>query len=165
LAVSIDLRGFADYYEELYLSLGMEMTETTERFYKQHDKYREKKKVYEKSKEVRQKKSTKKLDHITVEWKREIIDKKKGNTYRSRMMNPQSMAATTDKVVAEGAEGVKGKNGVVKKIVFCKKCGNSGHQRASSRLCPMNPKNVQAGYCDGTFVTCVLVSKWVLCPM
>jgi hypothetical protein len=141
LAVSIDSLGYLDYYRLLYLDLGIRMTSVTETFYRQHDKKRKADQAYTLKPERKKLRAKQKLENINKEWKKEIIDKRQGNTYRSKMMCPKVGLNEDGSIptVAQ-AKGTTDKNGARK---FCKACQNYGlHQRRTSLLCPKNPKSV-----------------------
>ena len=144
LAVSIDSLGYYEYYRRLYLELGLFMSTITEVFYKQQDKRRETDKKYANNPERRKLRAEHRLENINEEWRREVIDKQNGNTYRSGMIAPgQTTPSSSEKEGSSDGPVVDG--GVMvneNSRSCCKACGNYGHQRRSSRLCTKNPKNI-----------------------
>jgi hypothetical protein len=133
LAVSVDSLGYYEYYRRLYLDVGIIMSTYTEAFYKEMDKRREHDKSYQKSEDFRKKRSQRKLDKITMEWKRDIVDKLAGTTYESGIAGP---AGNDSKPTI--AQAAKTNN---KSTSFCNACKNYGHSRKSSFKCTKNPKN------------------------
>jgi hypothetical protein len=133
LAVSVDSLGYYEYYRRLYRDVGIIMTTYTEAFYKEMDKRREHDKSYQKSEDFRKKRSQRKLDKITMEWKRDIVDKLAGTTYESGIAGP---AGNDSKPTI--AQAAKTNN---KSTSFCNACKNYGHSRKSSFKCTKNPKN------------------------
>jgi hypothetical protein len=146
LAVSIDSLGFLDYYTQLYLVLGITMSNVTKRYYEQHDKRITKDRVYANKPGRMKIRAQQRLANINAEWKREILDKMKGNTYKSRMTAPT--AASKDDDSNEETDQNGGVAGDITKV-FCNACQNYGHQRRTSKLCHKNPKNK---YYKGTCV-------------
>jgi hypothetical protein len=86
------------------------------------------------------------LENINAEWKREVLDKQKGNTHHSQMTAPT--AASIDNDSNEETARKVGIAGDIAKV-FCNACQNNGHQRHTSKLCHQNPKNK---YYKGTCV-------------
>ncbi len=144
LAVSIDSIGYYEYNRTLYLELGLHMTTITAVFYKQQDKRRQTDRAYANKPERRKLRAEHRLENINEEWRREVIDKQTGNTYRSGIaVTSQTTKSSSEKQsssqggpVVDGAGGFEDENN----RPFCKACKNYGHQRRSSRLCPKNPK-------------------------
>ena len=144
LAVSIDSIGYYEYNRRLYLELGLQMTTITAVFYKQQDKRRQTDRAYANKPERRKLRAEHRLENINEEWRREVIDKQTGNTYRSGIaVTSQTTKSSLEKQsssqggpVVDGAGGFEDENN----RPFCKACKNYGHQRRSSRLCPKNPK-------------------------
>ena len=130
LAVSIDSLGYNKYYKILYLEIGIEMSGITELFFVQHDRKRDKDALYSANPERRKKRGRLRLESINKEWKREVLDKLKGNTYKSRMMAPK-VNETTNKATKASCDN--------ENRPFCNACQNYGHQRISSKRCFKNP--------------------------
>jgi hypothetical protein len=82
LAVSIDSIGYYKYNRRLCLELGLHMTTITAVFYKQQDKRSETDRAYANKPERRKLRVEYRLENINKEWRREVIDKQTGNTYR-----------------------------------------------------------------------------------
>jgi hypothetical protein len=96
-----------------------------------------------------------KLENINKEWKKEIIDKRNGNTYRLKMMAPKVGTKNDESVLATALlQGTTDKN-VARK--FCKACQSYGlHQQKTSLLCPKNPNSVHyIGKCVCTVNECL----------
>jgi hypothetical protein len=146
LGVSIDSRGFLQYYTQLYLEIGITMSSVTKSFYRQHDKRRMADQAYKKSPGRKKIRAKQPLENIHAEWKKEVLDKQKGNTYQSAMTAPTAAAMEND-----SNEKAGGKVGVARDItkLFCKACQNYEHQRGTSKLCHQNPKSK---YYKGTCV-------------
>ncbi len=166
LAVSIDSLGYYEYYRRLYLELGLFMSTITEVFYKQQDKRRETDKKYANNPERRKLRAEHRLENINEEWRREVIDKQNGNTYRSGMMAPgQATPSSSEKEGSSDGPVVDG--GVMvneNSRAFCKACGNYGHQRRSSRWCTKNPKSIHyEGKTVGFFVIVTGMRNCRLC--
>jgi hypothetical protein len=64
------------------------MSTITKIFYKQQDKRRQTDKKYANNPERRKLCAEHRLENINKEWRREVIDKQNGNTYRSGIMDP-----------------------------------------------------------------------------
>jgi hypothetical protein len=119
------------------------MTTITAVFYKQQDKRRETDWAYVYKPERRKLRAEHQLENINEEWRREVIDKQTGNTYRS------GIAATSQTTKSSSEKQSSSKGPVVdgggfedeNNQPFCKACKNYGHQRRSSRLCLKNPKS------------------------
>lgn len=153
LACSIDSLGFEAYYKRLYLELGIKMSNITGRFYQQHDRRRATDAAYSKKPEQMIIRSKKKIDNIRREWKKDVIDKKKGNTYRSKIAGTEPTEKKSKKRKRGGEKGdATGKDG---KVLYCKTCKNYGHQRRSSTKCRKNPASE---YYEGEPVLCFYVS-------
>jgi hypothetical protein len=153
LACSIDSLGFEAYYKRLYLELGIKMSNITGCFYQQHDQRRATDAAYGKKPERMIIRSKKKIDNIRREWKKDVIDKKKGNTYRSRIAGTEPTEKKSKKRKRGGEKGdATGKDG---KVLYCKTCKNYGHQRRSSTKCRKNPASE---YYEGEPVLCFYVS-------
>jgi hypothetical protein len=120
--------------------LGLHITTITKVFYKQQDKDRKTDKEYANNHERRKLCAEHRLENINKEWRREVIDKQNGNTYRSGMMAPgqasSEIESSSNGPVVNGG-GFKHENNQP----FCKACKNYGHQRRSSRLRPKDPKS------------------------
>ncbi len=153
LACSIDSLGFEAYYKRLCLELGIKMSNITGRFYEQHDRRRATDAAYGKKPERMIIRSKKKIDNIRREWKKDVIDKKKGNTYRSQIAGTEPKEKKSKKRKRGGEKGdATGKDG---KVLYCKTCKNYGHQRRSSTKCRKNPASE---YYEGEPVLCFYVS-------
>jgi hypothetical protein len=168
LAVSIDSLGYLEYYRRLYAEVGIEMSDVTEKYYQQHDRSRETQKAYVKSEKRKKIKAARKLENIVAEWKREVVDKKDGTTYKSKIATKEDSTEGGKK--KRGRKATRGEVGgaTTKKILFCTTCKNYGHQRITSKLCPQNKKrmkNVYSEGTEGTYEYAVLNSNDVLCPM
>jgi len=147
LAVSVDSLGFEEYFLKLYLELGITMSNVTRLFYKQHDKKRRADAIYAKTAARRKKRATRKLELINTAWQQEVGDKANGHTYQSRLTCPRVVATSTTTTVDTMVNSVV----VVATAKLCLACGNSGHQRRTSKLCVKNPRSP---HYEGT---CVLV--------
>jgi hypothetical protein len=119
------------------------MTTITAVFYKQQDKRRQTDRAYANKPERRKLRAEHRLENINEEWRREVIDKQSGDTYRSGIaVTSQTTKSSSEKQssskgpVVDGG-GFEDENN----RPFCKACKNYGHQRRSSRLCPKNPKS------------------------
>jgi hypothetical protein len=125
------------------------MTGITATFFKQHDKRGATDAAYAKKTARRRLRAQRKLDNMNREWKREVIDKQMGDTYRSRMAGPVISPPTCASKVDDGTEPevVGGVVGVTRP--FCKACQSYGHKRRTSKLCP---KNSKSKYYNGTYV-------------
>ena len=88
LAVSIDSLGYYGYYTRLCVEMGTTMTPMTATFYKPLDKKRAADKILQQSPEFRKKRAKRKLENMSREWQREVIDKQAGNTYSLRIVAP-----------------------------------------------------------------------------
>jgi hypothetical protein len=140
LAVSIDSLGYLEYNRRLYLDLGISMSTDTANFYRQVDGRRQHDQVYQ-ALPVRKKKRAKmKFDNIQKEMAREVKDKQKGNTYESRMMNPQipESATSTTRTETSTPLGKEEKS----EGLFCKACQTYGHMRRNSKRCRLNPRSL-----------------------
>ena len=126
--MSIDSLGYYEYYRRLYLDVGVTMTTFNEAYYKQIDRKRGADKIIQASDEYRYNRSKRKIDKITTEWQKCIVDKLEGTTYESGIAGP---TGSNDKPAIVNQ----------KPAALCKACGNYGHQRKSSSKCTMNPKN------------------------
>jgi hypothetical protein len=114
LAVSIDSIGYYEYNRRLYLELGLQMTTITAVFYKQQDKRRQTDRAYANKPERRKLRAEHRLENINEEWRREVIDKQTGNTYRSGIaVTSQTTKSSSEKQssskgpVVDGAGGFK----------------------------------------------------------
>jgi hypothetical protein len=128
LAVSIGLLGYYEYYKILYLKIGIIMSSITALYYQQHGKKRKADRIYFNKPAVRRKRAQQRLDNINAEWKREVVDKQNGNTYRSRMAGPKVSTGQKRTAADQNASG-EGTTSTGKKRPFCKKCQNYGHHR------------------------------------
>jgi hypothetical protein len=142
------------------------MSTITEVFYKQQDKRRQTDKKYTNNPERRKLGAEHRLENINEEWRREVIDKQNGNTYRSGMMAPdQATPLSSEKECSNDGPVVTG--GVLENEndrPFSKACQNYGHQRRSSRLCPKNPKsNHSEGKTLGFYIIVTRMRNCRLC--
>jgi hypothetical protein len=131
LAVSIDSLGFEEYYNRLYPDIGVTMSTATQQFFKQHDRKRKSDRDHERKPAYKTKRARRRLEKIQTAWKKEVQDKQQGHTYQPRMGAPK--VARKNGEVAD----VNG-NGSIK---LCSACGNCGHQRRTSKKCPLNPRS------------------------
>jgi hypothetical protein len=108
VAVSVDSIGYYKYYQRLYLDLGMVMSSITAAFLKQQDKRKLSNQKYEKEPARRKIRAQKRLDNINFEWKRQVIDKRNGNTYHTAMM-----ALAIASQLLTGSDGSKARSEVI----------------------------------------------------
>jgi hypothetical protein len=105
------------------------MTTITAVFYKQQDKRRQTDRAYANKPERRKLCAEHQLENINEEWRREVIDKQTGNTYRSGIaVTSQTTKSSSEKQssskgpVVDGG-GFEDENN----RPFCKACKNYGH--------------------------------------
>jgi hypothetical protein len=118
------------------------MTTITAAFYKQQDNRRETDRAYANKPERRTLRAEHRLENINKEWRREVIDKQTGNTYRLGI-------ATTSQTTKSSWEKQSPSNGPVvdgggfedeNNRPFCKACKNYGHQRRIKQVVSKKPE-------------------------
>jgi len=95
LVVSIDSKGFKDYYELLSLDIGVSMTGVTKKLFNQHDRQRKTDQLYSAKPERMVLRAKRKLDNMQAEWKKEVTDKLGSHTYDSGMADRKEDLAMT----------------------------------------------------------------------
>jgi hypothetical protein len=127
--VRIDSLGYYKYNRRLFLQLGLDMATITEVSYKQQDKRRSTDQKYANKPERRKLCAQQWLENINKEWRKEVIDKKNGNTYRSAMMAPAQATPSSSETQSSSNGPVVDGGGFDDENdqPTCKACKNYGH--------------------------------------